>query len=137
MSRYTCGIRVYMAKNNFIRSALKHAHKSILPFRVGAVIVSGGRIISSGYNVRRFTRRLRNRHHEEGLCAEQAAILRLLTSKRQAEMVGATIYVTRTTKRGKISIAKPCSFCQELSRSVGIRKVFYTDETSKVREMKL
>lgn len=125
-----------MATTNFLKSALKNANKSTLPFRVGAVIVRGGRIISSGCNLRRFTRRLPNRHHEEGLCAEQAAILKLLTAKRQTEMVGAIIYVTRTTKRGKISIARPCSFCQELSRSVGIRKIFYTDVNSQVKEMR-
>lgn len=126
-----------MATTNFLKSALKNANKSTLPFRVGAVIVVGGRIISSGCNVRRFTRRLRNRYHPEGLCAEQAAILKLLTARRQEEMVGASIYVTRTTKRGKVSIAKPCSFCQELSRAYGIRKIFYTDDKSQVKEMRL
>jgi len=37
------------------------------------------------------------------------------------------LHVMRFTKTGKISMAKPCIYCQEYLRQKGIRKVRYTD----------
>lgn len=122
-----------MSKNSRIKSACKAAEESTLRFKVGSVIVNAGRIISSGCNERRYTKHVRGRRHAQSLCSEQAAIVKLLTARRQDELVGASLYVTRINTQG-VAMAKPCPFCQELIRSVGIRKVFYTDEDQKVVE---
>lgn len=122
-----------MANNKYLKNATKEANKSLLRFKVGAIIVSAGRIIASGFNERRFTRFLKDRRHIESLCAEQSAVLKLLTARRQDELVGSTLYVTRTNKHG-IAMAKPCKACQDIIRSVGIRKVYYTDEQACVVE---
>src|SRR3954469_14354585 len=122
-----------MAKNNYLKNATREANKSILRFKVGAIIVSAGRIISSGFNERRFTRFLKDRRHIESLCAEQSAILKLLTARKQNELVGSVLYVTRMNKHGT-AMAKPCEACQDIIRSVGIRKVYYTNELAYVVE---
>jgi deoxycytidylate deaminase len=124
-----------MSKKNFIKQAIKKAGESILRHKVGAIIVNGGRIISCGRNERRHTRLITGRRHKQSLCAEQSAILKLLKNRRQAELVGSTLYVTRMNTKGS-ALAKPCSCCQEIIKSVGIRKVFYTDNNSQVLEFK-
>ncbi len=90
--------------------------------RVGAVVTKGERILSTGYNELRYTRELQ----KLSVHAEEAAILKLLKSRRQSSLVGADLYVTRFTPGGRIGLAKPCDMCQALIQAVGIRRVFFT-----------
>lgn len=108
------------------RAASREAKKSsFVQHRVGAVIVKGNRILSTGFNKIRPSKELRT----TTLHAEAAAILKLIKAKRLHDLSGSDIYVTRFTKGGKVSMAKPCEHCSLLIRSVGIRNVFYTDST--------
>lgn len=92
--------------------------------RLGAVVVKGGRVLSTGYNEVRYTREL----GKPTLHAEQAAILKLLKQRRLSDLIGATLYVTRFTRGGAIGNSRPCTDCQELIRSVGIKEVHYTTD---------
>jgi len=94
-----------------------HQHK------LGAVIVKSGRVLSTGFN------RLRPNSFlgVDTLHAEEAAILKLLQKQRLHDLSGAEIYVTRFTRGGAVGIAKPCHRCEDLIRSVGIKRIFYTD----------
>lgn len=106
-----------------IRIAARQALKSdFKQHRLGAVIVKGGRVLSTGFNSRRPSRLL----HTTTLHAEAAAILKLLKQRRLSDLAGAHIYVTRFTKGGSVGLARPCSACFDLIRSVGITRVFYT-----------
>lgn len=91
--------------------------------RLGAVVVKSGRVLSTGYNEIRWNERL----WKENIHAEEAAIVKLLTAGRSSSLIGSEIYVTRFTRGGAIGIAKPCFACAALIKSVGIRKVHYTD----------
>lgn len=107
------------------RIASKEALKSTFKkHRLGAVIVKGNRILATGYN------QLRPSHitRTETLHAEAAAILKLLKEGRLHDLAGSDLYVTRLTKRGVISMSRPCSACSDLIRSVGIARVFYTTD---------
>ena len=106
-----------------MKSACKIARVS--PFdrhKLGAVIVRGSRVLSAGYNSIRYTKEL----GYGTLHAEEAAILKLLKSRRQHLLVGADIYVSRVRPNGSIGLARPCDRCMELIKSVGIHRVFYT-----------
>jgi|SRR6266850_6942409 len=108
-----------------IRIASKQARKS--PFvrhRLGAVIVKGNRVLSSGYNEIRYDSWLKksNRH------AEEAAIVRLLKENRLSDLNGSTIYVSRVCPSGRLGLAKPCKSCDQLIRSVGISQVVYSTD---------
>jgi deoxycytidylate deaminase len=105
------------------RIASKEAAKSQHKHRLGAVIVKGGRILSTGFNSLRPSRVIKSLT----LHAEAAAILKLLKEGRLASLAGSEIYVTRFTAGGAVGLAKPCMDCNALIRSVGIRKVHYTD----------
>lgn len=116
-----------------IRIASKKAKTSTFErAKMGAVITKGNRILATGHNSVRFYRNPRglkiNRVWENSLHAEQAAILKLLNSRRQHELVGATIFVSRIRGNGEPGLAKPCEVCQGLITAVGIKKVVYTTD---------
>lgn len=110
-----------------VRIATKRARESTFErAKVGAVISKGHRILASGCNEIRGYKTRSPKKWEDSVHAEQRVILDLLRSGRQHELVGATLYVSRITKDGNLALAKPCSICQELIESVGIKQVFYT-----------
>lgn len=125
-----------MSKTNFINFAAKIARQGPQPTKVGAVIVSGGRVIAAGQNQRRYTRHTKNRRGEEGICAELSAVLVLFKKRRLDELQGSTMYVARVTKRNILALAKPCRLCELHLRGGGVRKVFYTDN-NEIKELRL
>ena len=110
-----------------IRIAIKVANESkFRRARVGAIVAKGERILSSGYNHIGNNSVVYGRPYPESVHAEVAAITKLLREQRLEDLVGATIYVTRIDRGGRVRMAKPCNYCMELIKSVGIRKVVYT-----------
>jgi tRNA(Arg) A34 adenosine deaminase TadA len=88
-------------------------------WRVGAVIVRSGRVLSTGYN------RYRNdpAQVEPGgvsYHAEQVAL------RKVGDAEGSTIYVARVTRSGLIGLAKPCEMCQDLLQSHGVHTAVWT-----------
>jgi deoxycytidylate deaminase len=104
-----------------------------LKHRVGAVIMKGKRVLSSGFNSLRYS----NITGRPTSHAEASAITKLLQERRMGDLVGADLYVTRFTRSGVVSCARPCNHCENLIRSVGIRRVFYTDFDGSTKEIKL
>ena len=112
-----------------IRLATKAAYESkFRRARVGAVIVRGDRVLSVGCNRIGFSHLLPNRPYRESIHAEQQAILGLLKARRQHELIGATIYVSRIGRNGHERLSKPCGNCHLLCATVGIHKVVYTSD---------
>lgn len=117
-----------------IRIATKQALKSpFLRHRLGAVVVKGGRVLSTGYNEIRYTKELRN----STLHAEEAAILNLLKRRKLHELNGASIYVSRITPGGRTACSKPCNRCMDLIRSVGIERIHFTTDQEQMETIRL
>ena len=113
-----------------LRLARKQALKSQFRYRVGAVIVSSGRIISAGFNSIRYSKvpfRVK-KPFPESLHAEQAAILRALheTSGDTRVFRSSTMFVARIKRDGSFGCAKPCPTCESFIKAVGIKKVIHT-----------
>lgn len=100
--------------------------------RLGAVIVKGHRVLSTGFNDISYNGITR----KGTVHAEEAAITKLLRSKRFSDLVGSDLYVLRFTKAGKLGISFPCDRCWGLIRSVGIRNVFYIGDDGTERRVK-
>lgn len=101
------------------REAMKSSFKQ---HRLGAVIVKGSRVLSTGFNKHGYN----SYNHTPTMHAEASAVLKLLKQRRLADLVGSEIYVTRYTKGGRVGLARPCPDCTNLLKSVGIRRVHYT-----------
>lgn len=106
-----------------IKIACKAAEKSTFDrHRLGAVIVRGHRVLATGVNGIRYSREI----GKGTLHAEEAAIVKMLRSNRQHQLIGADLYVSRVRPNGSIGLSRPCNRCMDLIKSVGISRVFYT-----------
>ena len=120
-----------------IRLANKRAAKSNYKHKLGSVIVSGGRVIATGFNEIGRNTHLLEQSWEGSIHAEEAAVLQAIKRSGLAALSGAVIYISRIKSSGKTGLAKPCKHCQELLRSVGIRKAIYTtDNSTETQEMR-
>jgi deoxycytidylate deaminase len=106
------------------RAAIEAKKSSFKAHRLGAVIVKGKRILSTGYNEIRYSKTI----GKNTLHAEAAAIRKLLDRRALDDLVGSDLYVLRFTHAGRIGMARPCSQCMELIRSVGIHRVYFTQD---------
>ena len=114
-----------------ILHAKRAALLSTLRCRVGAAIMSGPRLLSIGWNSNKtapYLNSVMRWHH-----AETAA----LVGVRRADLRNADIFVVRLSKDDEFRMAKPCRMCQELLRSAGIYRAYFTDYSGGISVMKL
>ena len=88
------------------RLAKREAIKSDYRYKLAAIVLKGGSVLSVGHNTV-------NKH------AEVNALQRVKNAK------GCTLLVFRLTKTG-FGLAKPCIKCQEYLRLRGVEKVIYS-----------
>ena len=105
----------------WIDRAITEAVKATGTYKLGAVVVSGNRVLATGFN------RKRNdpKYCEKGwsIHAEVSAIRKL---KNRPFGPKTTIYVARITRAGKIAMAKPCETCEKAVYESGIKRIIYT-----------
>lgn len=106
-----------------IRQAEQAPHDK---WRVGAVLIRGGRFLAAGYN------RYRNDPALVGADgvsyhAEAVAI------RKAGDAHGATLYVARLTKGGALGLSMPCDRCQSLIEESGVRTVIWTTPDGMVK----
>ena len=121
-----------------LRRTMDVAEKSeYYPYKVGAVVFKGSRILSEGTNAIRGCARVSSEYKKfcHTLHAEQDAL-----SKLPPETVkGASIIVIRINNNaaGKISMGKPCEHCQKMIEELGIKNVYYSDYSGEIRKMRI
>lgn len=119
----------------FFRLASLASESSSYPkLHIGAVIVSGNKLVSVGANKwRTHTKQKKytpyryntvwEADEDVGRChAEMDAIIRA----GRSDLSGATIYVYRQDMNGHLAESKPCGACMQAIKEAGIRDVFYT-----------
>lgn len=121
--------------DSYFRAAKAVSEMSDHPqYKVGCVVVSGHRIISSGYNSKTKCHPLQAKLDTEkygvecpGKChAEVSALLPLI--RDGVDLTRASIYVFRQHKNGVNALARPCSSCMKVIKSLKIRRIYYTVE---------
>ncbi len=122
-----------MEFNSLISIATKEALQSDHQHKMSAIIFKGNRIISVGRNYSsrsvkklhpRFTRWSGSAH------AEVVAII-----KARKTLKGFDIFVLRVNRFGELRLAKPCKYCLTYLDYVGIRKIYYTTNEGKIKEV--
>lgn len=97
----------------------------------GAVIVKGGRVLSTGWNKNRNHPAIVSPEHIKTECsyhAEEVAI----REAGEDNVRGAVIYVARVSKNGSDRDSKPCPKCAALIRQAGIKRVVFTMEAGEI-----
>lgn len=105
--------------SSMIGIAARQALRSRCRYKVGAVLVSGGRVLAASPNLYRNSPLIDFRHAT--FHAEEAVL------RRAAKASGAVAYVARVDSRGSAKLARPCERCQVALASAGVRRVFFTD----------
>ena len=103
-------------------------------YKIGCVVVNQHKIISSGNNTHTKThafqaqldRKKFNCECAGYLHAEIDALLPLM--KNKTDLTRATVYIFRRDKSEKLALARPCSRCMSVIKSLGIKKIKYTTE---------
>jgi len=115
--------------NRIIQLAKKLSYKSDhRAHKLGCVIVNKNKIISLGWN--RIKTHPKSPHKFKSIHAEFHAILGV----DERELNGATVYIYREQKNGKLGKARPCSSCWKMLENVGISEIIYSDYDGMKRE---
>jgi tRNA(Arg) A34 adenosine deaminase TadA len=105
------------------------------PYKMGAVLFRGKRILSSGHNEIRCNGKIHPQYKEfnNNIHAEQACILNL---KDWSKANNANILIIRLSRLENLSLAYPCPMCQSMIKHVGINKVFYSTRKGEIKSIK-
>src|SRR5690625_5261406 len=114
----------------YVARALEASTASDVPrTKLGAVIVNGKRTMAEACNISKthplqahYNQAVGNDRPRHQLHAEVHAILRAGFDN----VKGATIYVARYDRRGRLAEAAPCRACSRALRDAGISRVVYT-----------
>jgi deoxycytidylate deaminase len=93
---------------------------------MGCVIFRGNKVISVGFNKMKSHPEFATEDRFYSLHAEMDAII-----KAKQDLSGCIMYVYREYKDGGVALAKPCILCMPSIIESGIKKVFFTDPSSK------
>ena len=95
-------------------------------YRHGAVLVNGGKIMSSSYNKNRFNAfGYRFRKHGTGIATMHAELGCVFGMPRNITE-GSTIYVVRLGQLDDLRMSKPCDMCHGILEHCGVKKVVYS-----------
>jgi tRNA(Arg) A34 adenosine deaminase TadA len=106
---------------SFIRRAAKEAKKSQENHKIGVVLVKGGKIVATTYNMK-IQSEIFN-----PISYSKHAETRALTKRKYFEDIeGCICYVARIRKEQPFGLSKPCKECEKALRAAGISAVYYT-----------
>lgn len=130
-----------MSQDVFVRAALRAASNTDpkCTFLLGAVIVLGHRIVASGSCRSKSHPRnpkLKSGSKRRQVCAECDSIFAASRLLNKEDFRRCHIYVARKRHNGTIGLAKPCEYCMELIRELGIKKIFYTNNSGQIEEIR-
>lgn len=108
----------------FFRLARNESLKVIgFQFRVGAVLCRNSKPVSVGRNrPAKYSARFLTYSINKSIHAEVDACMGI----DRGHTIGATMYVYRESRNGKLARSKPCIACQGFLRDLGVHTVFYT-----------
>lgn len=117
-------------KMKFFDLAKKMSKKSNHPYhKIGGCVVNKSRVISLGFN--KYKTHAKSNHPFQHIHCELDCILGV----EEDVLKDCTLYLYRENKNGNVAMSKPCIWCDKLLRSVGIKRIYYTDYGSYKEEI--
>jgi len=117
----------------------EHKYSDDLEYRLCAIIVKGGNILSIGFN-----KRPKNsfvRHFQKGLrdhCqATHAELDSILSARKKIDLTGAKIFVARLLANDTVAMSRPCNLCEHVIYRYSINKAYYTIDNNHYGIMKI
>ena len=126
-----------MLTTGILNKAIQMAKKSkMFPFKVGAVIFKGNRIISYGNNYRGQCTRIHPKYRNE-FGSTHAEISCITKINDWNKLKNSSILVIRVRRSGILSMAFPCANCMETIKYVGIKEVYYSNRNGEIIREKI
>lgn len=126
------------------RVAIKnHEYDDKVSYRLAALLVRGGKIVSIGYNssttnsfVEHYTDSVlgSGRGYLISTHAEMSAVLQV---RSKIDLTGSKIYVARLKADDSFGLAKPCIICRKILYSYGIKRAIYSIEENNYGVLKI
>lgn len=118
--------------------ARNHQFDPSLEFNLCAVIVRGGRVLSTGFNSRGWNPLSEHYRMNDYACTIHAEVDAIMSGRKKIRFEGSKVYVVRVKSDGTVGNAKPCEMCQHVLFNYGIKRVYHTtDEFPYVGSFKL
>jgi deoxycytidylate deaminase len=109
-------------------------HSSHPSYMMGSILVSGGRIISSGTNSEGPPAFFVG---DTGPWLGRHAEVRCLTGIEKKQTKGATLYIAGITKKHNIILTKPCINCLNIAKKMLIKRVVFHSKEGEIREERI
>lgn len=135
--------------HKFLQKALKlidqHEYDAKIEFRLCAIIVRGGSIISIGYNdydkvngfVRHYTDKVRAEIKSNRNChSAHAEMVAVNQARAKTDLRGCKVFVARRSPTGS-AMSRPCPICQKVLYEYGIKTAYYTINENEYGVMKI
>jgi len=123
-----------LVMHRHLRLALKeiddHRFDDHLSFRLCAVLIRGGQVLSIGFNNGNrngFVTAYSKNRWFTNTHAEMAAVLQV---RSKIDLRGTKIFVARITRSGSVAMARPCNLCENVLYSYGIKRAIYTIDSN-------
>lgn len=115
--------------------AREHEYDPSMDYRLCALIVSGGNIVSSGFNKRGGSQLQEYYRTTDRAISVHAEVDAILRARRKIDMTGSKIYVVRllrTDRHGKpvYGMARPCEMCSDVLYAYGIKRAVYSVDSN-------
>lgn len=125
--RYFMVARRSAMKSTYIR----HKEMNSGKIKIGAAIVKGNYVISSGFNKIK-THPLQQLHNKRVACPAPSprihAEIDALIYSRYDDLTSCEIFVYRESSDGMLANCRPCSACSNALKDAGVKHIYYTSE---------
>jgi tRNA(Arg) A34 adenosine deaminase TadA len=90
-----------------------------------AVIYSGGKLLSTGFNSDKLNSFVTTFAHHSA-ARMHAEVNAVLLARKKIDLRGAKMYVAKIGRNGELGNSKPCAMCMQALKLYGIKRVTYT-----------
>jgi deoxycytidylate deaminase len=112
--------------HKFFEMAKRNAKKSSLYYwRMGSVIVKGGKVISNGYNRYSGDIGYIEKKYNVSLFSLHAEMDAIRSCDINEDFRGTAIFISGINRNGKKIMCRPCEACMKMIRFMGIKTVYY------------
>lgn len=130
---YTPTARHYSRMHSTV-SASKRSQ--MYPYRMAAVVFSGGRPLLTGINKPKIAE-IKDARYNKGRSIHAELNIVLQAAKNGVKLKGTSLYVGGLTKGNNLVCSKPCELCQIIIKEAGIKEVFYHERDGSLVRMKV
>lgn len=108
------------------------SNSSDTEFQIGAVLIRGKNIISTGWNQGSKTHPMQYRMYPQRPGTGLHAEIHTLQGLRPYDVAGSDLYICRVRSSGDYGLSKPCDRCMVILRDYSVKRIFFSEGPDKI-----